>query len=170
MKGAFVAFILAAGMAAGPLVKRENLKSLEAGFTDGLRTRQMEIYAFPSGLYVDGVGVIFTSEVSLTYTPMANPFQQVFPPEYKAKIHDTELKQLPVLREEMKQLLLRSAVALETLPAAEQIIVGVKISHQLWEDKSGLPEQVVMQGVKSKLMEAKLGKAAADNVIRVQEQ
>jgi hypothetical protein len=157
-------------LVAGPLVKREALKSLEANFRDDLRSREMEIFASPTGFYVDGVGVVFTSEVSLTYAPMPNPFEQVIPAEKRARIHDKEVKQLPLLREDMRQLLLRSATALDALPVNEQVIVGVKVSHQLWEDKSGIPEQIVMQATKAKLLDARAGKVALDAAIRVQEQ
>ncbi len=166
----FVCSVFAALLFAGPIVKRDSLKNLEANFRDDLRTREMEILAFPTGLYVDGVGVVFTSEISLAYAPMANPFQQVFPPEYRSRIHDKEVKQLPLLREDMRQLMLRSAISLDSLPLNEQIIVGVKISHQLWEDKVGIPEQIVMQGTKSKLLDAKAGRIQVDAAIRVQEQ
>jgi hypothetical protein len=171
-----VAVLILTGAAAlmlagtGSLVKRDVLKSLEADLTGSFRSHEMEIYGFPNGLYADGVGVVFTTEISLTYAPMINPFQQTFPPEYKERIRQKELKQVPVLREELKQFLLKSSVTMDTLPANELIVVGVKISHQIWEDKTGVPEQIVMQGQKSKLMDAKLGKAPADGAIKVQEQ
>jgi hypothetical protein len=162
--------LLAAGLALAAGVPRDLMKGLESGLTKSLRTHEMEILGFPSGLYIDGVGVVFTSEISLTYAPMANPFQQVFPPEYKARVHDTELRQLPVLRAEMKRFILDASGVLDSLPAKERIIVGVKISHQIWEDRSGLPDQLVMQASKSQLADARAGKLPLNSAIQVQEQ
>jgi hypothetical protein len=162
-------FFLLLAFASMP-VKRDLVHGLENDFRDNLRSSEMEILGFPSGLYIDGYGVVFSAEINLSYAPMVSPFQQVFTPEFKAKTHDKEIRQLPVLRERMRQLLLKSSVTLDTLPANEQIAVGVKITHQPWEDKSGFPEQIVMQGQKSRLMDAKLGRASVDSVVRVQEQ
>jgi hypothetical protein len=121
-------------------------------------------------MYVEGYGVVFLSEANLSYAPAVDPFQQTIPPEVRARTHRTEMSQLPLLREGMRQMLLRSAMTLDTLAPSEQIAVGVTITHQSWEDKSGFPEQIVMQGQKSKLIDAKLGRVSADSVIKVQEQ
>jgi hypothetical protein len=169
VKALLIGIPLAAALLAAPMVKRELLNGLEKGFASSL-INEMQIFAFPSGFYIEGYGVVFSSEVNLSYAQPVNPFQQTFSPEEKAKTHAAELQRLPVLREQMRQLLLKSSVTLDTLPANEQIAVGVKLTHQSWEDKSGFPEQIVMQGQKSKLMEAKLGKVSAESVIRVQEQ
>ena len=170
MKSLIIGSVFSMLLLAGPLVKRDAIKSLEANFRDDLRSREMEIFAYPTGFYVDGVGVVFTSELSLTYAPMPNPFEQVIPAEKRARIHEKEVTQLPLLREDMRQLLLRSATALDSLPLTEQVIVGVKISHQLWEDKTGIPQQIVMQATKAKLLDARAGKVTVDDAIRVQEQ
>jgi hypothetical protein len=163
-------FFAATFLAAAPMVKRDLLASLEKGFAGTLTANQMQIFGYPSGLYIDGFGVVFLSEINLTYAPMVSPFEPVISPENRARTHARELQQLPILRDEMRQFLLKSAVNLDPLPAAEQIVVGVKLNHQTWEDRSGLPSEIVMQGQKSKLMEAKLGKSPADSAIKVQEQ
>ena len=164
-----IGFTLAATLFAVPLVKRDVLNSLEKGFSNSLISSEMEILGYPSGLYVEGTGVVFTSEINLSYAPRVDPFQQVIPPATRAKVHDKELQQLPVLRELMVQLLLKSSGALDTVPPGEKIVVGVKLTHQAWEDKTGFPDQIVMQGIKSKLMDAKLGRATAASAIQVQE-
>jgi hypothetical protein len=170
VKALLLGLPLAVALLAAPMVKRDLLNSLEKGFVTSLTASQMRILVYPSGIYIEGYGVVFTSEVNLSFSEMVSPFQLTIPPEKKARTRATELQQLPILRNEMRQLLLRSSVTLDTLPAAEQIVVGVKISQQNWQDMSGFPQQIVMQGQKSKLMEAKLGKVSAESVIRVQEQ
>jgi hypothetical protein len=171
MKPVLLGFCVLAGFAvAGPLVKREMVSPLEGGFKDRLISHQMEILALPRGLYVEGVGLVITADVSLTYAPMINPFQLTIPKEVQERNHETRVRQLPVLREEMKQTLLNASATLDTMPAREQIILGVTIGHQNWESMAGLPAQIVMNGERGKLLEAKLGKSPADAAIRVIEQ
>lgn len=170
MKSLLIGVSFAIALLAAPMVRRELLTGLEKGFVQGLTAGQMRILGYPSAIYIDGYGVVFTSDVNLSYSPIADPFQQTFTPEVTARTKVKELLQLPILRNEMRQLLLRSSVTLDTLPPNEQIVVGVKISFQSWQDKGGFPQQIVMQGQKSKLMEAKMGHASAESVIRVQEQ
>jgi hypothetical protein len=171
MKPVLLGFCALMGLAlAGPVVKREMITPLEGGFKDRLISRQMEILALPRGLYVEGVGLVITADVSLTYAPMINPFQLTIPKEVQERNHETRIRQLPVLREEMKQTLLNASATLDTMPAREQIILGVTIGHQNWENMAGLPAQIVMNGERGKLLEAKLGKAPADGAIRVIEQ
>jgi len=161
--------LLSSTLLAAPLVNRDLLNGLEKSFTADLRSGDMEIFGYPTGIYIDGVGVVFQSEINLSYAPMVSPFQLVIPPEEKKRTHEKELSHLPALKEQMRQLLLKSSVTLDTLPPGELIVVGVKITHQAWEDKTGFPDQIVMQGVKSKLMEAKLGRTPVESAIREQE-
>jgi hypothetical protein len=170
VKSFLLGISFAIALLAAPMVKRELLGGLEKGFAHSLTASQMRILGYPSAIYIDGYGVVFTGEVNLSYSPMVDPFQQTILPQAKARTQVLELLQLPILRNEMRQLLLRSAVTLDTLPPAEQIVVGVKISQQSWQDRAGIPVQIVMQGQKSKLMEAKMGHVPAESVIRVQEQ
>ncbi len=170
MKTLLIGITLAVTLLASPMVKRDQINSLEKGFATSLNAAQMRILGYPSGIYIDGYGVVFQGEVNLSYSPMVDPFQQTIPPEVKARVRAAELQQLPILRNEMRQLLLRTSVTLDTLAPNEQIVVGVKISMQNWQDKAGFPQQIVMQGQKSKLMEAKLGHASPESAIRVQEQ
>ena len=170
MKSLLLGISFAIALLAAPMVKRELLGGLEKGFAQSLTASQMRILGYPSAIYIDGYGVVFTGEVNLSYSPMVDPFQQTIPTQVKARTQVAEQLQLPILRNEMRQLLLRSAVTLDTLPPAEQIVVGVKISQQSWQDRAGVPQQIVMQGQKSKLMDAKMGRVPAESVIRVQEQ
>jgi hypothetical protein len=162
--------VLSLTLLATTVVKREHLMGLEKGFVHSLSAGQMRVLTYPSAIYIDGYGVVFTTEVNLSYSRLPDPFAQTFSPEERARTRAAELQDLPILRNEMRQLLLRSSVTLDTLPPNEQIVVGVKISFQSWQDKTGFPQQIVMLGQKSKLMDAKMGRASADSAIRVQEQ
>lgn len=171
VKRSAIALTVAIGLAAAsPLVKREAVTPLEASIKDHLVSRQMEILALPRGLYIEGVGVVFTADVSLVYAPIINPFQLTISPEVRQRNHEKKLLQLPVLRQDMKQIIMDASVALETMPFKEEVILGVTIGHQTWENTAGIPSQIVMRGERGKLLEAKLGRIAPDVSIRIQEQ
>jgi hypothetical protein len=170
VKALFIGISLAVALLTAATVKRDQLKSLENGFASSLKASQMRVLVYPSSVYIDGFGVVFTSDVNLSYSPMPDPFQQVIPPQAKARTQIMEQLQLPLLRNEMRQLLMRTSVTLDTLPVNEQIVVSVTISQQAWQDRNGMPQQIVMQGQKAKLMDASLKKLSPESVIRVQEQ
>lgn len=150
-----------------PLVKREFMIATENEFTQGMQAHEIDVFGV-RGMYVEGVGVVFSTDVSLVYTPMANPFQQTFSPEQRQRIHEKKLKQVPVLIEQMRQAVLTSAGSLDALPLKENVIVGVTIGYQSWEDRSDLPSQIVVQAQKQKVLVAKLSKTSPDGAILVQ--
>jgi hypothetical protein len=170
VKRLIIGLAAAVVLVSAPVAKRDQLNPLEKGFAQSLTASQMRILGYPSAINIDGFGVVYTAEVNLSYSPIADPFQQTFSPQVKARTQNTEQLQLPILRNEMRQLLLRTSEALDALPMNEQIVVGVKISQQAWQDRGGVPQEIVMQGQKSKLLEAKRGKTSPESVIRVQEQ
>jgi hypothetical protein len=86
-----------------------------------------------------------------------------------ARIHAKKLERLPVLRQSMRDMLLAAASSLDEVPANEQIVVGVSMLYRPEEDRSGLPGQILMQGAKSQLLDAKLGRIALDGVVKEQE-
>jgi hypothetical protein len=152
-----------------PLVKREFMIATENEFTQELQAHEIDVFGV-RGMYVEGVGVVFSTDISLVYTAIANPFQQTFSPEQKQRVHEKKLKQVPILIEQMRQTVVRSAGSLDALPMKENVIVGATIGYQSWEDKSDLPSQIVVQAQKQKILEAKLNKTSTDSMISVQVQ
>jgi hypothetical protein len=69
----------------------------------------------------------------------------------------------------MRDMLLAAAASLDETPAGEQIVVGVSLIYYPGEDKSGLPGQILMQGAKGQLLDAKLGRVGLDGVVKVRE-
>ncbi|MGA2436073.1 MAG: hypothetical protein ABSG25_12385 [Bryobacteraceae bacterium] len=123
------------------------------------------------GVYLNGFGVVFTSEVNLVISPMM-PFRIVYTPEQIAKMHARKLARLPVLKTVMRDMLVRSAVALEALPANEQVAIGVTLYCRSWEDRGGIPQQVVMRARKQDLagfQAGRISKEELDRAIRVDE-
>jgi len=71
----------------------------------------------------------------------------------------------------MREMLLASAASLDTVPANEQIALGVTLFYYGWEDTTGLPAQIVMQAPRQKLLDAQRGgnKAELESIVQVQE-
>ncbi len=142
---------------------------MEQDFGRSLNKAQMEMLAAPRGVYLQGYGAVFMTDVNLVYTPSINPFRLTIEPEVIDRIHRQKMAQVPVLRENMRQILLESGSALETVPLDEQVVLVVTFANEKWEVTAGLPSQITMQARRSNLIQAKMGKVNAENVIRVKE-
>ncbi|HLY18276.1 MAG TPA: hypothetical protein VKR61_13680 [Bryobacteraceae bacterium] len=117
------------------------------------------------GVYLEGYGVVFSAEINLIVSPNLSPFHQSFTKIEITRIHDRKVRQLPVLRQNMREMLAASAASLENLPPSEQVVVAVSLFHYSWEDASGMPNQIVMQAERQKL----LSNATRETAVRVQE-
>src|SRR6185295_17549253 len=124
------------------------------------------------GIYLPGVGLVFSTEVNLMLTTNISPFQQTIPKEYVVRVHSGKLERLRALKQTMREMLVSSAASLETVPAGEQIVLGVTLFYYAWEDTTGLPAQIVMQAPRQKLLDMQQGrvnKSELESAIKVQE-
>jgi hypothetical protein len=99
------------------------------------------------GLYVNGLGVVFTAEVELAGTPGLHGLfgtQSQVGPEEKGRYHKIKMERLPVLEQRMRDIVgsLAASPALK-LADNEQVVVSVRLWYQRWEDTTGLPGQIV---------------------------
>ena len=117
------------------------------------------------GVYLDGYGVVFSAQVNLIVSPNLSPFRQSFTKIEIARVHDRKVQRLPLLKQNMREMLWASAASLENLPPNEQIAVAVTLFHYSWEDSSGMPSQIVMQAERQKL----LSNATRETAIRTVE-
>ena len=147
-----------AGQEAAPHTRmtRAALASVERSF-DGRLERANAPDSFlllgpTRGVYLPGYGVVFSTEVNLIVSPNLSPFHQSFTKIEIARIHGRKLQQLPLLRQNMREMLVASAAALENLPPDEQVVLAVTLFNYSWEDASGLPSQIVMQAERQKLL------------------
>lgn len=98
------------------------------------------------GLYVSGLGAVFTAEVELAATPGAvGLFQSSVGTEQKAKIHKSKLAHVPLLQQTLRDMVL-SLAASPTLKLTDtdQVVVAVRLVYRPWEDMTGLPGQIVV--------------------------
>jgi hypothetical protein len=149
-------------------ITRSALASVEKSFDgrlEGPAPDSFYLLGTTRGVYLEGYGAVFSTELNLIVSPNISPFHQSFTKIEKARIHDRKLQRLPVLKQQMRQMLIASAAALENLPPSEQVVLAVTLFHYSWEDYSGLPSQIVMQAERQKL----LSNATRETAIRTVE-
>lgn len=174
---ALFAAVLGAALAEGPRVNRPAMQAMEASFDKRIQTITadfpFELLGNTRGIYLQGCGAIFTTEVDLMLTTNLSPFQTSIPKEYVVKVHAQKLQRLPVLKRNMQEAMLAMAASLDAVPANEKIVLGVTLFYYTkWEDMSRLPSQIVMQAERQKLLDVHLGRAprsSLDSIIRVEE-
>jgi hypothetical protein len=63
------------------------------------------------------------------------------------------MARLNTLKATMRQALLNSVSVLDGIPPGEHIVLGVTLFYRSWENRQGLPSQVIMQAPKQTLQE-----------------
>ena len=127
----------------------QNILALEKQMDDRLGTTGSPdpcVVRGPSrGLYVSGLGAVFSAEVELSATPGGvGMFAGQNSPEMKAKYHKIKVARVPQLEQTVRDI----ATALSASPAlkladSDQVVVVVRLWYQRWEDTTGLPGQIV---------------------------
>ena len=174
LSATLVATALAATVA-DTRVTRAALQPMEKSFNKRIQTLDAkapyDLLGVTRGVYLQGFGVVFTTEVNLLITTNTSPFQQTIPKAYAVQVHTTKLERLPILKKNMREMLLASAGSLDTVPGNEPIALGVTLFYYGWEDTTGLPAQIVMQAPRQKLLDAQHGgnKAELESIVQVQE-
>jgi hypothetical protein len=104
----------------------------------------IDILGTTRGLYLDGYGAVFTTEMSLIITPRINPFHQQMTKEEVAAVHRRKLARLPELKQAMADMMKSSAMTLIQIPDSQQIVVAVRLLYLPYEDTTGLPAQLLL--------------------------
>ena len=103
------------------------------------------------GVYLEGSGAVFTAEVGLALSP-AGPFAAKPTAEELARLRKKRLERLPVVKDAMRDMLIRSAEMLPAVPETEDVVLGVTIFRRAAEDNTGIPAQIVMQAERRALL------------------
>lgn len=141
-----------------PAVSRAALLPLEKGFDQRIATRfaiddPIDLLGATRGLYLEGFGVVFTTELSPVVAPGITPFRPTIPKDQVAKVWERKKARLPVIRQVILDMLVSSAAGLKDLPPEEQIVVGISLHYYSWEDTRELPSQIVMQARRRSLLD-----------------
>jgi hypothetical protein len=101
---------------------------------------------------------------------VVSPFRPAFTKQEIARIRQKKHDRVTVLKEHMRNALIGAAASLDGVLPNEQIVFGVTLFYFKWEDRAGLPSQVVMQAPKKALLEANKGNPAPlQTSLKVQE-
>jgi hypothetical protein len=169
-----LAFVSVLAAADRPAVTRGALASVEKSLDGGIRSLDFndpyDLLGFTRGVYLPGSGVVLSAEVNLVITPVT-PFS---PPPAGVKLtrlREKKLRRLGPMRDWMRQALVDAAKALD-LPPGEHVVLGVTLFYRGFEERQGLPSQIVMQAPRQTLLDFKanrIGRAQLDAAIRVNE-
>ncbi len=173
---ATLAMLLPAAAPEKPKVTRGALAALEQSFDSLLsqldKNDPVDLLGNTRGVYLDGYGVVFTTEVSAIITPAITPFRLTISPQEIATVHQRKLARMPALKRLMRDMLVSSASSLDVVPANQQVAVGLTLFYYSWEDRTNLPGQILMQAPKGSLLDYRLGKissTALEAAIRTEE-
>lgn len=95
------------------------------------------------GIYLDGYGVVFTTEMGLTVVPTVNPFNPTITDATKTRVHSAKVSRLPFLRRVITEMAANVATNMGQVPENQQVVVAVRLSYASWETTSGLPGLIV---------------------------
>lgn len=158
-----------------PRVTRAALASLEREFDQKIQRRDIsdpfDMLGSTRGLYLPGYGVVFTSEVNLVLSPFT-PFHPAPTAASLEQLHQKKILRLAALKSIMREMLVASAGALESVPPDEQIVLGITLFYRSFENRDGLPSQVAIEASRQALLDFKAGRissAQLDAAIRTQE-
>ena len=166
-----VAYLAMAGDS--PRVNRSVMVSMERRLDERItrlwEDNPLSVLGLTRGIYLEGFGAVFTAEVNPAVQPLTlmNP---VLTPQDKIKFRQKKLERIPQLKKALVQALADTASSLDPVPANEQVVIAVTLTRQQWEDATGIPAQITVQGEKRKLIDAqRAGGASLDAVVRVTE-
>jgi hypothetical protein len=131
-------------------VTRQTFKTLEDNFNLKLATFNPSdpVYMLGAtrGIYLQGIGAIFSAELDLIQSPTLNPFHQKMLKEEVDATYARKMKQLPLLRQAMVAQMISCARSLDSVPQTEQLVMVLRLDYQPgWEIMEKLPSQIVMR-------------------------
>jgi hypothetical protein len=158
-----------------PHVSRPVMKKLEETFDRTIARLNVDdpfdLLGNTRGIYLRGYGALFTAEVNLVITPV-DPFHPQPDKNGIARLRLKKLQRYETLKKTMRQMLVDSAYALEEVPRGEQIAFGMWLLYKNFEDRAGLPGQVLMFAPRQALLDFKanrIDEAALQAAVRLEE-
>jgi hypothetical protein len=107
--------------------------------------RTVDLLGTTRGVYLDGYGAVFTTEMNLVTPPAIYPFHQTISKEEAAQQHEKKLQRLPALRNAMKEVMRAAAASLAAMPDNQQVVLAVRLDNMQWENTTGIPGMILMK-------------------------
>lgn len=161
------------GSSVPPRVNRNQLAKLEQ-ITDssiiGLPDEAGFLLGATRAVYLEGYGTVFTTEVDLIPTAAPHPFRPAYTPADIQKIKAKKRERIEQLKAKMTEVMVSSAQPLDSVPLVEKVALAVTIPYYNWEDKAGMPRQILMEAQRGVLLQGARGDmAAVKKATRIQE-
>lgn len=113
-----------------------------------------EILGVSQGAYIQGYGAVFLGEVNVAPAAGISPFHPAVTPDEVRRTHEKKVQRMTAIRSAMRAMLVDSARSLDSVPADEQVAVGLSLFYWKWENRDGLPAQIVMHAPRKALLQS----------------
>jgi hypothetical protein len=168
--------VTAFGAAQRPRVNRIALAAMERIFDQRILRFDLndpfDLLGATRGVYLEGFGAVFTTEVNLVASAVVTPFRPAPDKDQIEKLRQRKLERVALLKKHMREMMLNLAASLEAVPPAEHVALGVSVFYFSWENHDGLPSQVLMRARRQTLLDAaarRAGDATLEKLIQVEE-
>jgi hypothetical protein len=145
-------------MADGPKVNRAMIEGMQRSLDrklSGLWPQDpAEVLGLSQGTYIQGYGAVFLGEVNLAPAAGITPFHPSVSADEIRRTREKKLQRIAALRSAMRSMLIDSARSLDSLPSDEQVAVGLSLFYWKWENREGLPAQIVMHAPRKALLQS----------------
>ena len=146
------------GVADAPKVNRGMIEAMQHGLDNKLSglwpQDPAEVLGLLQGAYIQGYGAIFLGELNLAPAAGISPFHPSVSPDEVRRTHDKKVQRMAAIRSAMRAMLVDSARSLDSLPPDEQVAVGLSLFYWKWENREGLPAQIVMHAPRRVLLQS----------------
>jgi hypothetical protein len=155
---ALLALCALPGVADGPKVNRGMIEAMQHSLDNKLSglwpQDPAEVLGLSQGTYIQGYGAIFLGEVNLAPAAGISPFHPAVSADEVRRTHEKKLQRMAAIRTAMRGMLVDSARSLDSLPSDEQVAVGLSLFYWKWENREGLPAQIVMHAPRRILLQS----------------
>jgi hypothetical protein len=146
------------GVADGPKVNRGMIEAMQHSLDNKLSglwpQDPAEVLGLSQGTYIQGYGAVFLGEVNLAPAAGISPFHPTVSGDEIRRTHEKKVQRMAAIRAAMRAMLVDSARSLDSLPADEQVAVGFSLFYWKWENRDGLPAQIVMHAPRKALLQS----------------
>jgi hypothetical protein len=155
---ALLALCALPGVADSPKVNRGMIEAMQHSLDNKLSglwpQDPAEVIGPTEGTYIQGYGSVFLAEVNLAPAAGISPFHPAVSADEVRRTREKKLQRMAALRTAMRAMLLDSARSLDSVPADEQVAVGLSLFYWKWENRDGLPAQIVMHAPRKVLLQS----------------
>lgn len=145
------------GQTAKPAVPLATVKEVEKATDTRLGVAPADpwnVLGDARGTYLPGYGTVITFELTLANLTPISPFHPTVTAEERRSGHDRKTKNLAALRLAMREMAANAAAKLTAMPASEQITLEAFLFYFSYEDRTGLPDRLIICADRQKIADA----------------